>query len=99
MEASRRRWRNGLGAAMARSGVRISRRLSQRLAAPRLASVDDVVLHIHDEIVLEVPEDDAEAAAERLVQIMCEPPPWASGLPLNAEVAIMETIRQIRSKR
>jgi len=52
--------------------------------------LDNVVLHIHDEIVLEVPEDEAEAAAARLVQIMCEPPPWASGLPLNAEVAIME---------
>jgi DNA polymerase len=52
--------------------------------------LDDVVLHIHDEIVLEVPEDEAEAAAARLVQIMCEPPPWAAGLPLNAEVAIME---------
>jgi DNA polymerase len=55
-----------------------------------LRRLDNVVLHIHDEIVLEVPEDEAEAAAERLVQIMCEPPPWAEGLPLNAEVAIME---------
>jgi DNA polymerase bacteriophage-type len=47
-------------------------------------------LHIHDEIVLEVPEEDAEAAAARLVQTMCTPPPWAAGLPLNAEVAIMD---------
>ena len=49
----------------------------------------DVVLHVHDEIVLEVPEHTAEAAASRLVEIMCQPPSWAMGLPLNAEVATM----------
>ena len=48
-----------------------------------------VVLHVHDEIVLEVPTQDAEAASARLVEIMCQPPAWASGLPLNAEVATM----------
>jgi DNA polymerase len=50
----------------------------------------DVVLHVHDEVVLEVPEADAEAAAARLVEIMCAPPAWAAGLPLNAEVATMK---------
>jgi DNA polymerase len=68
----------------------ITQAVANDLLRYALRQLDDVVLHIHDEIVLEVPEDDAEAAAERLVQIMCEPPPWASGLPLNAEVAIME---------
>ena len=48
-----------------------------------------VVLHVHDEIVLEVPEAQAEAASVRLVEVMCQPPSWASGLPLNAEVATM----------
>jgi DNA polymerase len=50
----------------------------------------DVVLHVHDEVVLEVPEADAEHAAARLVEIMCQPPEWAKGLPLNAEVATMK---------
>lgn len=49
----------------------------------------DVVLHVHDEVVLEVPEADADDAAARLVEIMCQPPEWAKGLPLNAEVATM----------
>ena len=49
----------------------------------------NVVLHVHDEIVLEVPEADATRAAARLVEIMCQPPEWAKGLPLNAEVATM----------
>ena len=49
----------------------------------------DVVLHVHDEVVLEAPQSASDSVAERLVQIMCETPAWASGLPLNAEVAIM----------
>ena len=68
----------------------ITQAVANDLLRHALRRLDNVVLHIHDEIVLEVPEDEAEAAAARLVQIMCEPPPWASGLPLNAEVAVME---------
>jgi DNA polymerase len=68
----------------------ITQAVANDLLRYALRQLDDVVLHIHDEIVLEVPEADAEAAAARLVQIMCTPPPWASGLPLNAEVAIMD---------
>ena len=54
-----------------------------------LRELQDVVLHVHDEIVLEVPEGYAEAAAERLRTVMCAPPAWATGLPLNAEVKTM----------
>ena len=68
----------------------ITQAVANDLLRYALRQLDDVVLHIHDEVVLEVPEADAEAAAARLVQIMCTPPPWASGLPLNAEVAIMD---------
>jgi DNA polymerase len=68
----------------------ITQAVANDLLRYALRQLDDVVLHIHDEIVLEVPEADAEAAAARLVKVMCEPPPWAAGLPLNAEVAIME---------
>ena len=49
----------------------------------------ETVLHVHDEIVLEVAQDRAEEASARLVEVMCQPPAWASGLPLNAEVATM----------
>ena len=47
----------------------------------------DVVLHVHDEIVLETAEPEAAAAA--LLKIMTTAPAWAYGLPLNAEVATM----------
>jgi DNA polymerase len=52
-----------------------------------LRQLDDVVLHVHDEIVLET--DRPEEMAERLERVMCTPPVWAEGLPLSAEVAIM----------
>ena len=46
-----------------------------------------VVLHVHDEIVLET--SDPDTAAATLLDIMTTPPSWAAGLPLNAEVATM----------
>jgi len=52
-----------------------------------LRQLDDVVLHVHDEIVLET--DRPEEMAERLEKVMCTPPEWAKGLPLSAEVGIM----------
>lgn len=43
----------------------------------------DTVMHIHDEVVLDVPE--AEADLGRVIQLMTEPIPWAPGLPLDAD--------------
>jgi DNA polymerase len=54
-----------------------------------LRGLDGVVLHVHDEIVLEVPEAKADAAAQSLSVTMCTPPAWANGLPLKAEVKVM----------
>ena len=52
-----------------------------------LRQLDDVVLHVHDEIVLETNREDA---AEHLKRVMCTPPEWARDLPLDAEVQTME---------
>jgi DNA polymerase len=48
-----------------------------------LRQVSNVVLHVHDEIVVEGDCPDLE-------KIMCTPPAWAAGLPLKAEVKTME---------
>ena len=48
----------------------------------------NAVLHVHDEVVLEA--SDPEAAADHLKRIMTTPPSWAVGLPLAAEVKVME---------
>ena len=51
----------------------------QRLAAAGF----ETVMHIHDEVVLDVPEERADL--DEVVRIMCEPISWAPGLPLAAD--------------
>jgi DNA polymerase len=46
-----------------------------------------VVLHVHDEIVIET--DQPETVTEQLRKVMCTAPPWAQGLPLDAEIQTM----------
>ena len=53
-----------------------------------LRQLPNTVLHVHDEIVLET--TDPDAAKENLLKVMCTPPAWAQGLPLNAEVEVMD---------
>ena len=52
-----------------------------------LRQLDDVVLHVHDEIVIET--DKPEDVKSELGRIMSDSPAWASDLPLTAEVKIM----------
>lgn len=42
-----------------------------------------IVMHIHDEVILDVPEADADL--DRVCELMCQPIPWAEGLLLNAD--------------
>ncbi len=44
-----------------------------------------VVLHVHDEIVIEVPERDSHECLSRLLQIMSTRPAWADGFPIEVE--------------
>ena len=50
-----------------------------------LRQVDDVVLTVHDEIVIETASPDVDA----LRQVMCTPPDWAPNLPLNVDIKVM----------
>lgn len=43
----------------------------------------DIVMHIHDEVILDVPEERADLDA--VCRLMCEPISWAPGLLLNAD--------------
>ena len=42
-----------------------------------------IVMHVHDEVVLEMPY--GTGSTEEVSKIMGEPIPWAKGLPLKAE--------------
>jgi DNA polymerase len=63
--------------------------LSRCLMARALVMAEDAgldpVLHVHDEIVCEVPEQGAEEAGELLHAIMCDLPEWATGFPIGAD--------------
>ena len=50
----------------------------------------DPVLHIHDEIVCEVPREDAQSALERILAHFKRTPSWARGLPLKGSGFITE---------
>ncbi|MGI9159683.1 MAG: DNA polymerase, partial [Saprospiraceae bacterium] len=64
----------------------ITQAVANDLLRHALRQLDDVVLHVHDEIVLETDNPDAP---NTLKQVMCTPPSWAAGLPLNAGVKTM----------
>jgi len=64
----------------------ITQAIAHDLLRHSLRQLDDVVLHVHDEIVLETADPEAP---NTLKQVMCTPPAWAAGLPLNAEVDVM----------
>lgn len=43
-------------------------------------------MHIHDEVVLEVPESQMHPdELQRVIALMCKPISWAPGLLLNAD--------------
>ena len=65
----------------------VTQAVANDLLRHALRQLDDVVLHVHDEIVIET---DREGAAEELKRVMCTAPAWADGLPLNAEVETMK---------
>ena len=54
-----------------------------------LRQLDGVIAHIHDEIVVECREDEAETITKRMTSSMCSAPVWAEGLPLDVEIATM----------
>ena len=51
-----------------------------------LRQLDDVVLHCHDEVLIETDRVDA---AQELERVMTTPPPWAPDLPLAVEAQEM----------
>ena len=65
----------------------VTQAVANDLLRHALRQLDDVVLHVHDEIVLETADPEA---AENLKRVMCTAPEWADGLPLNAEVETMK---------
>jgi DNA polymerase len=55
-----------------------------------LRQLGGVVLHVHDEIVVECPSGEADATVACMNQVMNTAPAWAAGLPLGSASKVME---------
>ena len=66
----------------------ITQAVANDLLRHSLRQLDDVVLHVHDEIVVET--DQPETMMKRMEEVMCTPPDWATGIPLGVEVSTMK---------
>lgn len=68
----------------------ITQALCRDLLAVALVRVDaegwPIILHVHDEVVCEVPNE-PEYSVAKLEEMMCTLPSWATGFPLAAEGA------------
>lgn len=65
----------------------ITQAIARDCLAEALLALDDkgywIVMHVHDEVVLEAPE--GWGSCEEVDEIMSRPIPWAKGLPLTAD--------------
>jgi DNA polymerase len=72
----------------------ISQATCRDLLAHAMMSLDsldwNVVMHVHDELVLEVKECDQFLALRDMLKVMSTPPEWASGFPLAVEGFVSE---------
>lgn len=79
-------------------GGRLAGHSAQGTAAALLRNligrVDKVIAHVHDELILSVPEDEAEAHLLLLEEAMRFVPEWATGLPLDAKCEISERYKK-----
>ena len=66
----------------------ITQAVANDLLRYSLRQLDDVILHIHDEIVIET--NQPEAMIKRMEEVMCTAPDWAKGIPLGVEIHAMQ---------
>ena len=79
-------------------GAKVFQRVTQSLARDIMAEIIvgisrkyRVVGTVHDEVLLLVPEAQAETALEELLTLMRTPPEWAPDLPLDGEGGVAES--------
>jgi DNA polymerase len=66
----------------------VTQAVAHDLLREAIRQFDNVVLHIHDEIVLE--SDNPQEDKIKLEHVMKTPPAWADGLPLDVEATVMQ---------
>jgi len=60
----------------------------------RMKDTVSILMHIHDEIVAEAPEDQAQETLEAMEKVMSVSPLWANGLPLEGDGYVSKYYRK-----
>lgn len=72
----------------------ISQKLARDIFCDALLRIDesglDIVLHVHDEVVIECGIDEAQNVADTALKILRTPPAWIPDIPLDAEATISQ---------
>ncbi len=68
----------------------ITQAVANDLLRHSLRQLDNVILHVHDEIVVECKTDDVDDVIKEMQDVMCTPPDWAKGIPLGVEIHAMQ---------
>ena len=67
----------------------VTQAVARDLLADALVRLEDngfpVVMHVHDEVVVEIASDAAADTTERIEHLISQTPAWADGLPVSAE--------------
>ena len=50
----------------------------------------NIIFHVHDEVVIETPEEAAEEVLQTVIEEMRKPPEWIPDIPLDAEGKILD---------
>ena len=72
-----------------------SQALARDIFSHMLCKINDIgngvelIMHVHDEVVVEVDADKAEQALDQIIQIMSTPPDWILDIPVSAEGQIL----------
>jgi hypothetical protein len=69
-------------------GVPVAQPINHQLPTPNSTRLGRVVFHVHDEVIVEVPESKAEQVRTEILAIMSTTPDWLTGCPVEADAAI-----------
>lgn len=69
----------------------ISRELSRMAVGKYDGKIRKVVHMVHDEVIVVVPEEEADETKAMMERIMSTPPDWAQGLPVACEAGVGRT--------
>ena len=61
---------------------------AQHLLEIHRSGIGRIVFHVHDEVIVEVPKEQAEESKKQILEIMSTTPEWLDGCPVDVEAGI-----------